>query len=242
MQAERGEPLWLLSTLLINFYAYCAEYSYCACAEYSCCRYFPDATQDPVIQIASMITCQVNTMHHQPPAGSHNYGHDHMPPAHSSPVCMQGDTKPVVRNVMTLNTCAPIAGSHVQSFDSEKELLLAWRSLVQHTDPDVVIGYNTQNFDLPYLLDRAEALKVLPAVCYIVAVHCGCLIHSSTLAAVSTSWRVHSGRLIHSLCWSLKLQRCHPSDSLQALELWQCCCLGCGSAAAWAVAVLLLEL
>ena len=87
-----------------------------------------------------------------------------MPPAHSSTVCAQGDTKPVVRNVMTLNTCAPIAGSHVQSFDSEKELLLAWRSLVQHTDPDVMIGYNSQNFDFPYLLDRAEALKVLPAV------------------------------------------------------------------------------
>ena len=28
------------------------------------------------------------------------------------------------------------------------------------SDPDVVIGYNTTNFDLPYLLDRAVALKV----------------------------------------------------------------------------------
>lgn len=34
------------------------------------------------------------------------------------------------------------------------------RDLVVESDPDVVIGYNTTNFDLPYLLDRAVALKV----------------------------------------------------------------------------------
>ena len=28
------------------------------------------------------------------------------------------------------------------------------------TDPDVIIGYNIQNFDLPYLIRRAETLKV----------------------------------------------------------------------------------
>ena len=35
-----------------------------------------------------------------------------------------------------------------------------YRDLVVESDPDVVIGYNTTNFDLPYLLDRAAALKV----------------------------------------------------------------------------------
>lgn len=28
------------------------------------------------------------------------------------------------------------------------------------TDPDIIIGYNICNFDLPYLLNRAEALKL----------------------------------------------------------------------------------
>lgn len=28
------------------------------------------------------------------------------------------------------------------------------------TDPDVIIGYNIQNFDLPYLIKRAEVLKL----------------------------------------------------------------------------------
>lgn len=28
------------------------------------------------------------------------------------------------------------------------------------TDPDIIIGYNICNFDLPYLIKRAETLKV----------------------------------------------------------------------------------
>lgn len=38
-------------------------------------------------------------------------------------------------------------------------MLEAWRDFVEAIDPDIVIGYNTSNFDLPYLLDRANALK-----------------------------------------------------------------------------------
>jgi DNA polymerase delta subunit 1 len=35
-----------------------------------------------------------------------------------------------------------------------------WRDLILETDPDVIIGYNICNFDLPYLLKRAETLKI----------------------------------------------------------------------------------
>lgn len=38
-------------------------------------------------------------------------------------VTVQGDSKPIVRNVMTLDTCAPIVGSEVMSFKTEVELL-----------------------------------------------------------------------------------------------------------------------
>ena len=38
--------------------------------------------------------------------------------------------------------------------------LQRWRDLVVETDADVVIGYNICNFDLPYLIKRAETLKV----------------------------------------------------------------------------------
>ena len=61
--------------------------------------------------------------------------------------------------MFTLSTCAHIVGSQVLSYDDECEMLEAWREFVEQVDPDVVIGYNISNFDLPYLLDRAIALK-----------------------------------------------------------------------------------
>lgn len=45
-------------------------------------------------------------------------------------------------------------------FESERDLLLRWRDLVLEADPDLIIGYNIVNFDLPYLLDRAKALNI----------------------------------------------------------------------------------
>lgn len=75
-------------------------------------------------------------------------------------VTRHGEKKPFVRNVFTLNTCAHIVGAQVKQFMDEKQLLLAWRDFVQAVDPDLVIGYNISNFDLPYLLDRAKALKI----------------------------------------------------------------------------------
>ncbi|KAF8705421.1 DNA polymerase, partial [Rhizoctonia solani] len=89
---------------------------------------FPEASIDPVIQIANMVT-------------------------------VQGESSPFVRNVFTLDDCAHIVGSDVISFKNEDAMLLAWRAFVEEVDPDVVIGYNIANFDLPYLLDRARALK-----------------------------------------------------------------------------------
>lgn len=71
-----------------------------------------------------------------------------------------GETKPFVKNVFTLNSCANIAGIHVLSFQNEAEMLVKWRKFLEEVDPDMIIGYNSGNFDFPYLLDRSEALKV----------------------------------------------------------------------------------
>ena len=75
-------------------------------------------------------------------------------------VTRQGESAPFVKNIFTLGSCSHIVGCHVMSFDTEVELLEAWSDFVQRVDPDVVIGYNISNFDFPYLLDRAKALKV----------------------------------------------------------------------------------
>ena len=46
------------------------------------------------------------------------------------------------------------------SCDTEQDLLEKWASFVRECDPDLITGYNINNFDLPYLLNRAKALKV----------------------------------------------------------------------------------
>ncbi|KAF9447509.1 hypothetical protein P691DRAFT_776079 [Macrolepiota fuliginosa MF-IS2] len=75
-------------------------------------------------------------------------------------VTRQGEDKPFIRNIFTLNSCAHIVGSQVLPFKDETLMLQSWSDFVAEVDPDVVIGYNIAGFDFPYLLDRAKALKV----------------------------------------------------------------------------------
>ncbi|KAK2753152.1 DNA-directed DNA polymerase delta [Arachnomyces sp. PD_36] len=70
-----------------------------------------------------------------------------------------GEQKPFVRNVFVLDTCSLIVNTQILEFDTEQKMLMAWRDFLQKVDPDVIIGYNTSNFDFPYLLDRARHLK-----------------------------------------------------------------------------------
>ncbi|KAG9304598.1 hypothetical protein G9A89_020162 [Geosiphon pyriformis] len=74
-------------------------------------------------------------------------------------VTVQGESKPFIRNVFTLNSCAPIVATDIIEVYDEGQLLKSWRDFVVEVDPDVIIGYNIANFDFPYLLDRALCLK-----------------------------------------------------------------------------------
>jgi DNA polymerase delta subunit 1 len=69
-----------------------------------------------------------------------------------------GEKTPIVQNVFTLKGCLPIVGAQVISSDKETDMLMKWRAFLEACDPDVLTGYNVQNFDIPYLLDRAETL------------------------------------------------------------------------------------
>lgn len=92
---------------------------------------FPDATIDPVIQIA-------------------NYVHYHGETSYEN-------TKKVI---FVLGQCTPIIGSDVFCFNNEEELLLSWSEFIRISDPDVLTGYNIQDFDIPYLMNRATQLKL----------------------------------------------------------------------------------
>lgn len=39
-------------------------------------------------------------------------------------------------------------------------MLKAWVAFVNEVDPDMITGYNINNFDIPYIIDRGNALKI----------------------------------------------------------------------------------
>ncbi|XP_065216976.1 DNA polymerase delta catalytic subunit [Planococcus citri] len=75
-------------------------------------------------------------------------------------VSCHGKAERIITNVFTLKSCDPIVGCDVISFESEKDMLKRWAEFVRIVDPDVITGYNINNFDLPYLIDRANHIKV----------------------------------------------------------------------------------
>lgn len=39
-------------------------------------------------------------------------------------------------------------------------MLKEWIDFVQEVDPDMITGYNINNFDIPYIIERGNALKI----------------------------------------------------------------------------------
>jgi DNA polymerase elongation subunit (family B) len=69
-----------------------------------------------------------------------------------------GDQEPYKNHCIVLNSCSemPIQNSVIESYDTEREVLLAWQKLVQKENPDIVIGYNIFGFDYEFMFRRAE--------------------------------------------------------------------------------------
>tara|TARA_R100001163_G_C5068174_1_gene208070 strand:+ start:3598 stop:8802 length:5205 start_codon:yes stop_codon:yes gene_type:complete len=49
----------------------------------------------------------------------------------------------------------------VECYDTEAEVILAWKKLIKELDPDIITGYNIFGFDFKYMWDRAEVLNVV---------------------------------------------------------------------------------
>ena len=69
-----------------------------------------------------------------------------------------GDRDCCINHIITLKGCDPIDGCIVESYDNEKDVLLAWTRFIQKLDPDVITGYNIFGFDFAYMYERAEEL------------------------------------------------------------------------------------
>jgi DNA polymerase elongation subunit (family B) len=74
-----------------------------------------------------------------------------------------GDSDPYMNHCVVLNTCSQPklndnseTNTIIESYNSEKEVLLAWKELIQKENPDIIIGYNIFGFDYEFMFRRAE--------------------------------------------------------------------------------------
>jgi DNA polymerase elongation subunit (family B) len=67
-----------------------------------------------------------------------------------------GEKEPYLSNCIVLNGCESIDSIELETYDTEKEVILAWTNLVQRENPDIIIGYNIFGFDYEFMFRRAE--------------------------------------------------------------------------------------
>ena len=69
-----------------------------------------------------------------------------------------GDSEPNMNHCIVLDTCSklPMENTFIESYKTEREVLIAWQKMIQREDPDIIIGYNIFGFDYPFMFHRAE--------------------------------------------------------------------------------------
>ena len=92
--------------------------------------HFPEPEKDPVIQIGNRLFVQGTKVE---------------------------DSQKIL---FVLGECSPIHGTTIYTFQRESDMLTTWSQFVRMFDPDILTGYNIQDFDMPYLLKRAATLGV----------------------------------------------------------------------------------
>jgi DNA polymerase elongation subunit (family B) len=76
-------------------------------------------------------------------------------------VQIYGEKSCFLKHIITLGSCDPIDGVVVESYDNERDVLLAWTRFIQVLDPDFITGYNIFGFDYHFMWQRAQELNCL---------------------------------------------------------------------------------
>ena len=79
-----------------------------------------------------------------------------------STIRKNGEPMPYLRHCIVVNTCDPIENAVVESYDTEKQALLAWTNFIQKENPDIIIGYNHHGWDEGFMFDRTIELNCMP--------------------------------------------------------------------------------
>ena len=70
-----------------------------------------------------------------------------------------GEDTSYLNHCIALDTCTDIPNAEIETYKTEKEVLLAWKKLIQRENPDFIIGYNIFGFDYTFMYLRAKELK-----------------------------------------------------------------------------------
>jgi len=72
-----------------------------------------------------------------------------------------GSRRPHKNYMLTLKGCDKLSDAITECYDKESELLLRFREIIQYENPDIITGWNTDGFDIPWLFKRAFETNVL---------------------------------------------------------------------------------
>ena len=67
-----------------------------------------------------------------------------------------GESIPYRQHIVCLNDTDPVENCVTESYDNERDLVLAWKKEIIKSDCDIITGYNIFFFDEKYVYDRCE--------------------------------------------------------------------------------------
>jgi len=73
-----------------------------------------------------------------------------------------GEQDQYLNHMIVLNSCSncpDVPNCQIETYDNERDVLLAWTKMIQREDPDIVIGYNIFGFDYKFMIERTEELR-----------------------------------------------------------------------------------
>ena len=73
-----------------------------------------------------------------------------------------GESKSYLEHCIVLNGCKvpeTMKNAVIETYDTEREVLLAWTRLIQKENPDIISGYNINTFDFDFMDKRSQELK-----------------------------------------------------------------------------------
>ena len=66
-----------------------------------------------------------------------------------------GEPEPYLNHCIVVGSCDEVDGAVIESVDTEFDLLIRWMEVVNHENPDIIIGYNIFGFDYEFMFRRA---------------------------------------------------------------------------------------